>query len=132
MAVPRLQGVPCDNADSYAQEFFKVLEQADVIKEGGARLEVHEQVKIAVRASFSPCDRAEHGDPMSPAFSARRRGSPRGGSAARPWSAHHRSPFNGTAAYPGARPDDAVRSGQPLADAAIFLSEAVRSLHLTA
>ena len=68
MAVPRLQGVPCDNADSDAQEFFKVLEQADVIKEGGARLEVHEQVKIAVWASLSPCDRAEHGDPMSPAF----------------------------------------------------------------
>jgi hypothetical protein len=70
MAVPRLQGVPCDNADSDAQEFFKVQEQADVIKERGARLEVHEQVKIAVRASLSPCDRAEHGDPMNLRFRA--------------------------------------------------------------
>jgi len=36
-----------------------------VIKKGGAWLKFHEQVKIAVWASPSSGDRAEHGDPMS-------------------------------------------------------------------
>jgi hypothetical protein len=50
--VPRFEGIPCDDVDFDAQEFLKVLEQADVIKKGGAWLKVHEQVKIAVwRAS---------------------------------------------------------------------------------
>ena len=39
-----------------------------MIKKGGAWLKIHEQVKIAVWASLSPSDRAEHGDPMSPAL----------------------------------------------------------------
>ena len=39
-----------------------------MIKKGGAWLKIHEQVKIAVWASLSSSDRAEHGDPMSPAL----------------------------------------------------------------
>ena len=39
-----------------------------MIKEGGTWLKVHEQVKIVVWAILSPGDRAEHGDPMSPAL----------------------------------------------------------------
>ena len=39
-----------------------------MIKKGGTRLKIHKQVKITVWASFSPSDRAEHCDPMSPAF----------------------------------------------------------------
>jgi hypothetical protein len=68
MVVPRLEGGPRDDVDSDTQEFLKILEQADVIKKGGAWLKIHEQVKIAVWASLSPGDRAEHGDPMSPAL----------------------------------------------------------------
>jgi len=44
MVVPRLEGAPRDDVDSDAQEFLKILEQADVIKKGGAWLKVHEQV----------------------------------------------------------------------------------------
>ncbi len=68
MVVPRLEGVPRNDADSYAQEFLKIPKQADVIKKGGAWLKVHKQVQIAVWASLSPGDRAEHRDPMSPAL----------------------------------------------------------------
>ena len=39
-----------------------------MIEKGRAWLKVHQQVKIAVRAGLSPSDRAEHGDPMSPAL----------------------------------------------------------------
>ena len=56
MVVPRLQGVARDDIDSDAQELLKILEQADVIKQGGARLKVDQQVKIAVWASLSPSD----------------------------------------------------------------------------
>ena len=51
-----------------AQEFFKVLVQADVIKEGCARLKIHEQVKISVWGCLSPSDRANHRDLISPAL----------------------------------------------------------------
>ena len=45
MIVLRLEGVPRDDVDSDAQEVFKILEQADVIKKGGAWLKVHKQVQ---------------------------------------------------------------------------------------
>jgi hypothetical protein len=66
MAVPRLEGASRDDLDSDAQEFLQVLNQADVIKEGCAWLEIHEQVQIAMWAGLSPSDRAEHRNPMSP------------------------------------------------------------------
>ena len=44
------------------------MEQADVIKKGDTRLKIHQQVKITARASLSPDDRPEHGDPLSPAL----------------------------------------------------------------
>jgi len=68
MVVPGLEGAPRDDLDSDTQEVLKILNQADVIKKGGARLKVHQQVKIAVWPSLSPSDRAEHSDPMSPAL----------------------------------------------------------------
>jgi hypothetical protein len=52
---------------THAQLFLKILEQADVIKNGGTLAQIHQQVNIAARASFFPGDRAEHGNPMSPA-----------------------------------------------------------------
>jgi hypothetical protein len=67
VVIPRLESAPHDDIDADAQEFLKVLEQADVIKKGGTRLKVNEQVEIAVWTSLSPSDRAEHRDPMSPA-----------------------------------------------------------------
>jgi hypothetical protein len=66
--VSRLEGAPRDDVDPDAQEFLKILEQADVIKKGGAWLKVHQQVKIAVWVSLSPSDGAEHRDPMGPAL----------------------------------------------------------------
>jgi hypothetical protein len=65
VVVPRLERAPRDDIHPDAQEFLKVLEQADVIKKRRTRLEVHEQVQVAVRASLAPGDGAEHGDPMS-------------------------------------------------------------------
>ncbi len=56
MVVPRLEGAPRDDVHSDAQEFLKILEQADVIKKGGTWLKVHQQVKIAVWASLSSSD----------------------------------------------------------------------------
>jgi hypothetical protein len=44
VVVPRLEGVPRDDIDSDAQEFFKILEEADVIKKGCTWLKVHQQV----------------------------------------------------------------------------------------
>jgi hypothetical protein len=44
VVVPRLEGAPCDDVDADAQKLLKILEQADVIKKGGARLKIHEQV----------------------------------------------------------------------------------------
>jgi hypothetical protein len=66
--IPWFERAPRDDVHPDAQEFLKVLEQADVIKKRRAWLEVHEQVQVAVRTSFSPGDGAEHGDPMSPAL----------------------------------------------------------------
>jgi hypothetical protein len=68
VVVPRLEGAPRDDVNSDAQEFFKILEQADVIEKRGAWLEIHEQIEIAVWASLSPSDRTQHGNPMSPAL----------------------------------------------------------------
>jgi len=68
VVIPRLEGAPRDDVDADAQKLLKILEQADVIKEGGSRLKIHEQVKIAVWAGFSPSDRAKYRDPMSPAL----------------------------------------------------------------
>ncbi len=39
-----------------------------MIKKRRTRLEVHQQIQVAIRASLSPGDGAEHGDPMSPAL----------------------------------------------------------------
>ena len=68
MLIPWLERAPRDDVHPDAQEFLKVLKQADVIKKRRTWLEVHEQIQIAVRASLSPGDGAEHGDPMSPAL----------------------------------------------------------------
>jgi hypothetical protein len=56
-------------SSTLSQEVLKILEQADVIKKGGSWLKVDEQVQVAAWASMSPCDGAEHRDPMSPAVS---------------------------------------------------------------
>jgi hypothetical protein len=66
--VPRLERAPRNDVHPYTQKFFKILEEADVIKKGGTWLKVHEQVEIAVWASLAPSDGAEHRDPMSPAL----------------------------------------------------------------
>ena len=44
MVVPRLEGAPRDDLNSDTQEFLKIVNQADVIKKRGTRLEIHEQV----------------------------------------------------------------------------------------
>jgi hypothetical protein len=45
VVVPRLEGAQRDDLDlDTAQEFLKILNQADVIKKGGTWLKVHEQV----------------------------------------------------------------------------------------
>jgi hypothetical protein len=36
-----------------------------VIEKRRTRFEIHQQIQVAVRASLSPGDRAEYGDPMS-------------------------------------------------------------------
>ena len=66
MFVPRLEGAPRDDVDSDAQEFLKVLEQADVIKERSAWLEVHKQVSITIWPGLTSSDGAEYRDAMSP------------------------------------------------------------------
>jgi hypothetical protein len=66
--VPWLERAPRDDVHPDTQEFLKVLKQADVIKKRRTWLEVHEQIQVTVRASLSPGDGAEHGDPMSPAL----------------------------------------------------------------
>jgi len=66
--VPRLQGAPRNDVNSNSEELLKILEQADVIKKRRTWLEIHQQIQVAVRASISPCDRAEYRDPMSPAL----------------------------------------------------------------
>jgi hypothetical protein len=42
--VAGLESTPCDDVHSDAQEVLQILEQADVIKEGRAWLEIHEQI----------------------------------------------------------------------------------------
>jgi hypothetical protein len=64
--ISRFEGASRDDVDPDAQEFLKILEQADVIKKRGTWLEIHEQIEIAVWASRSPGDGAEHCDPMRP------------------------------------------------------------------
>jgi hypothetical protein len=66
--IPRLQRAPRDDINPDAQKLFKILEQADVIKERRACLEVHKQIQIAVGASLAPGDRAEHCDSMCSAL----------------------------------------------------------------
>ena len=66
MLVPWLERAARDDVHPDAQEFLKILEQADVIEKRRAWLEVHEQIQVAVRASLSPSDGAEHGDPAGP------------------------------------------------------------------
>ena len=63
MLVPRFEGVPRNDVNPYSEEFLEILEQADVIKKRRTWLEIHEQIQVAVRASISPGDRAEYGDP---------------------------------------------------------------------
>ena len=65
MVVPWLEGAACEDVHFQAQEFLKVLGEADVIEKGGAWLEFDEQVQVAAGASLSPGDGAEHRDPMS-------------------------------------------------------------------
>lgn len=67
MFVSRLEGAPRDDIHPDAQEFLKILEQADLIKKRGTRLEIHEQIQIAIWASLSPSNGTEHCEPMSPA-----------------------------------------------------------------
>ena len=66
MLIPWLERAARDDVHPDAQEFLKVLEQADVIEKRRAGLEVHEQIQVAVRASLAPGDGAEHGDPAGP------------------------------------------------------------------
>jgi hypothetical protein len=66
--VPRLEGAPRDDVNPNSEEFLKILEQADVIKKRGTWLEVHQQIQVAIRASLSPGDGTEYGDPLSPAL----------------------------------------------------------------
>ena len=54
--VPRLEGTPCYDVHFDTQEILEVLEQADVIKEGCTRLEIHEQIQIAIWVSLTPSD----------------------------------------------------------------------------
>jgi hypothetical protein len=56
MVVPGLEGTPCDDVHSHAQEILQVLEQADVIKEGCTWLEIHEQVYITLWVSLASGD----------------------------------------------------------------------------
>jgi hypothetical protein len=67
-AILWLEGAPRDDVDSDAQQFSQILEQADMINKGGTRLEIYEQVQIAVWASLSPGDGAEYRDPVRPAL----------------------------------------------------------------
>ena len=68
VAVPWIERTPRDDVDSDTQQVFQILEQAHMIKKGGAWLEIDKQVEVAVWASLSPSDGAEHRDPASPAL----------------------------------------------------------------
>ncbi len=68
MVVPRLEGAPRDDVHTDAEEFLKILKQANMVQKGGTRFEIDKQIHIAAWVSLSPSDRAEHSDPMSPAL----------------------------------------------------------------
>jgi hypothetical protein len=50
--ISRLKGAPRDDVGPDAQEFLKIVAQADVIKNRGAWLEIHQQIQIALWASL--------------------------------------------------------------------------------
>jgi hypothetical protein len=68
VVVPRLEGAPRDDVHTDAEEFLKILKQADMVQKGGTRFEIDKQIHIAARVSLSPSDRAEHRDSISPAL----------------------------------------------------------------
>jgi hypothetical protein len=62
MLISWLERAARDDVHPDAQDFLKVLKQADMIKKRCTWLEVHEQIQIAVQASLSSGDGAEHGE----------------------------------------------------------------------
>jgi hypothetical protein len=56
VVVPGFESTPRDDVHSDAQEILQILEQADVIKKGCARLEIHEQIEIAIWMSLASGD----------------------------------------------------------------------------
>jgi hypothetical protein len=42
--VPGFEGTPCDDVYSDAQEILQILEQADVVEQRRAWLEIHQQI----------------------------------------------------------------------------------------
>jgi hypothetical protein len=85
--VPRLEGAPRDDVHTDAEEFLKILKQADMVQKGGTRFEIDKQIHIAARVSLSPSDRAEHRDSMSPALE--RDAEDLGAAAAQPCEGQH-------------------------------------------
>lgn len=67
MVVPSFESTPRDDIDTDAEEVLKILKQADMIEQGGARLKVHQKVQVATWVSLASRDRTEHSDPRSPA-----------------------------------------------------------------
>jgi hypothetical protein len=68
VAVPWPERTPRDDVDSDTQQVLQILEQAGMIKKGGAWLEIDKQVEVTIWASLTPSDGAEHRDPASPAL----------------------------------------------------------------
>jgi hypothetical protein len=56
VVIPGLESITCDDVHSDTQEVLQILEQTDVIKEGRAWLEIHEQIYIAVWMSLASSD----------------------------------------------------------------------------
>jgi WD40 repeat protein len=56
VVIPGLESTTCDDVHSDTQEVLQILEQTDVIKEGRAWLEIHEQIYIAVWMSLASSD----------------------------------------------------------------------------
>ncbi len=56
MVVAGFEGTTCNDVHSDTQEVLQILEQTDVIKEGRAWLEIHEQIYIAVWMSLASSD----------------------------------------------------------------------------
>ena len=63
-----LRALRATTSTPYTEEVLEILEQANMIKKRGTRLEVHQQIQVAVRASLSPGNGAKDGDPVNPAF----------------------------------------------------------------